>query len=101
MSPNGKLISGSLDGAIHFWDMRTGTELHRLQTRGGRILTVAWSPDGRVLASGGLDSGIPLWDAEQGTLLRELHGHRREITRLAFSPHAPLLSRGSLRHAGP
>src|SRR5947209_5780543 len=36
MSPNGKLISGSLDGVIHFWDMRTGTELHRLQTRGGR-----------------------------------------------------------------
>ena len=99
MSPNGKLVSGSYDGAIHFWDRRTGTQLSRLQTQGGRILTIAWSTDGRLLASGGQDAVIRLWDAEQGTLLQELHGHRDQVCKLVFAPQTPLLASGSFDQA--
>src|SRR5947208_3805716 len=85
-SPNGKLMSGSYDGAMHLWDLRTGTQLSRPQTRGGGILTLAWSTDGHLLASGGLDSVIRLWDAEQGALLQELHGQRDQVNKPAFAP---------------
>jgi WD40 repeat protein/transcriptional regulator with XRE-family HTH domain len=95
ISPTGKLLSGSYDGAMHVWELRTGTHLARLDTRGGAILTVAWSRDGRLLASGGGDAVIQLWDAEQGTLLRELPGHREPVCTLAFAPDTSLLASGS------
>src|SRR5947208_6368144 len=94
-SPNGKLMSGSYDGAMHLWDLRTGTQLSRPQTRGGGILTLAWSTDGHLLASGGLDSVIRLWDAEQGALLQELHGQRDQVNKPAFAPATTLLASGS------
>ncbi len=101
MSPGEKLVSGSYNGAIHVWDLRTGKHLFRLHTLGGTILTVARSPDGRLLASGGMDAVIRLWDAEQGTLLQELPGHSGWVCALAFAPGlaASLLASGSLDQA--
>ena len=52
----------------------------------GSVLSVAFSPDGRVLASGGHDSRVRLWDVERGTLLAELQGHTAEVHAVAFSP---------------
>jgi WD40 repeat protein/transcriptional regulator with XRE-family HTH domain len=95
IGPNGKLVSGSYDGAIHFWALRTGTHLQSLHTQGGPLLAVAWSTNGRLLASGGLDAVIRLWDAEQGTRLWELPGHRAPVCTLAFAQEAPLLASGS------
>jgi WD40 repeat protein/transcriptional regulator with XRE-family HTH domain len=95
ISPTGKLLSGSYDGAMHVWELRTGTHLAHLDTRGGAILTVAWSKDGHLLASGGGDAVIRLWDSEQGTLLRELPGHCEPVCTLAFAPDTSLLASGS------
>ncbi len=98
ISPSGKLVSGSSDGAIHIWDLHTGRLLARLQAPGGRILTLAWSANGRLLASGGNDAVIRIWDVEQEMLLRELHGHREWVCTLAFAPgpDSSLLASGSL-----
>src|SRR5947208_8524880 len=41
----------------------------------GRVRSVAFSPDGRLLASGSEDRTIKLWDAATGTNLRTLYGH--------------------------
>ena len=95
-APNGMLMSGSYDGFLHFLRPGTITQRPPLQTQGGPILTIACSPDGRLLASGGLDSVIRLWDIEHGTLLKELHGHGNAISALAFAPAKSLLASGSV-----
>lgn len=51
-----------------------------------RIMTVAFSPDGRFLAGGTTDGQILLWETATGKYLRSWRGHLTLITSVAFSP---------------
>ena len=62
-------------------------------TRG--VFSVAWSPDGNVLASGSVDNTIKLWNPVTNTLLRTLTGHSKCITSVAWSPAGDVLASGS------
>jgi WD40 repeat protein len=48
--------------------------------------SVAWSPDGKLLAAGGADNQIRLLDAETGKELRRFAGHRPRTFHPAFNP---------------
>ncbi|OAI48365.1 hypothetical protein AYO44_07260 [Planctomycetaceae bacterium SCGC AG-212-F19] len=60
-------------------------------------VSIAFSPDGRVLATGGL-STIELWEAATGNRIRELTGHEGSVCSLAFSGDGKLLASGSADH---
>jgi WD40 repeat protein len=52
-SPNGsRLAAGGLTG-LKLWDGATGRELAGLPTRARMVNSVAFSPDGKLLAAGG------------------------------------------------
>jgi WD40 repeat protein len=59
------------------------------------IWSVAWSPDGRVLASGSWDNTLKLWDASSGSLLRTLQGHSSRVWSVAWSPDGRVLATSS------
>jgi WD40 repeat protein len=59
------------------------------------VNSVAFSPDGRLLASGSWDNTIRLWDAASGALLRTLEGHTNTVLSVAFSPDGRLLASAS------
>jgi WD40 repeat protein/uncharacterized caspase-like protein len=50
------------------------------------VTSVAYSPDGRLIASGSSDKTVKLWDAATGALLRTLEGHTKGVTSVAFLP---------------
>ena len=50
------------------------------------VRSVAFSPDGKLLASGSGDNTVKLWDAATGAEVRTLSGHSRWVTSVAFSP---------------
>jgi WD40 repeat protein/uncharacterized caspase-like protein len=60
----------------------------------GAVLSVAFSPDGMVLASGGDDHSIKLWEVETGRKLRTLTGHPGSVSSVAFSPDGKVLASG-------
>src|SRR6185503_20332139 len=67
-----------------------------------RVLSLAFSPDGRTLASTGFDGAgltngtITLWDLATGQPLRQtLNGHTDKVRALAFSPDGLVLASGA------
>ncbi len=57
----------------------------------GWVYSVAFSPDGKLLASGSSDQTIKLWDAATGTELRSLRGHTYNVEAVVFSRDGKLL----------
>lgn len=58
-----------------------------------RVFTVAYSPDGQLLASGGYDNNVRLWNPITGEPIGEpLAGHSNWVRRVVFSPEEELLA---------
>ncbi|WP_084658245.1 WD40 repeat domain-containing serine/threonine-protein kinase [Thermogemmatispora onikobensis] len=60
--------------------------------RNSSIYTLAWSPDGRLLASSGADGSVQIWEALSGHLLQRCDGHRGPVYGLAWSPDGQRLA---------
>jgi WD40 repeat protein len=106
-SPDGKFLVGGGsqmdpanrldDGVLILWNAETG-ERERLLTSamaGERILSLAWSGDGRWLAAGMYSGRIVLWDMGNLKPVADLDGHQDSVIGLGWSPDDTLLASNS------
>ncbi|MBH8572124.1 serine/threonine protein kinase [Nostocaceae cyanobacterium CENA369] len=98
-SPQGQLLaSASFDRTIRLW------QLAAIETAQGElpnrpcytlsgilsghtraVLTIAFSPDGKVLATGSDDNTIKLWEVNTGRLISTMFGHSWSVVAIAFT----------------
>jgi WD40 repeat protein len=90
--PKGKplLACGGYDTAVRLFDLKPAQpkELVRLAGHQQAVNSVAFSPDGKVLASGSTDATIRLWkvDGDKSEEAAKIAGDGKGISQVTFSP---------------
>ncbi|KAI9768893.1 MAG: hypothetical protein M1839_003847 [Geoglossum umbratile] len=69
--------------------------LQTLEGHSDEVNSVAFSPDGKLVASGSDDRIVKLWDTSTGVQLQTLEGHSGWVNSVAFSRDAKLVASGS------
>ncbi len=103
--PDGSMLaSGDQKGEIHFWSVSPTSGLqssHQIvdaHPENGSprwVNTVAYSPQGNLLASGGDDNKVRIWDPQSGNLIRTLDGHTNDVLDLVWAPDGSWLASAS------
>jgi WD40 repeat protein len=79
-----KFASVSSDHRVMLWGMESKTPLSIFTAHTQAVKTLAFSPDGKLLATGGDDGLIQIWDLDHRELTQTLSAHRWTISGLSF-----------------
>lgn len=88
ISPSGERLAVANRGkdTIDLWNLSTRQIEMTLTGHTSTVNTLAFSPDGLLLASGSNDRSVRLWDVRSGQMVAELREHRAPVQSVGFSP---------------
>jgi dipeptidyl aminopeptidase/acylaminoacyl peptidase len=106
-SPDGRFLAayhstGTRDPRkywVSVWETHSGIEYRRWSS--DLVASLAFHPDGNILALVKHYGEIQLWDIHTGVMIRELRGNQTRLRSLAFSPDGKILATGGYFEIGP
>jgi len=84
---SGTHIAIANESEIEIWDAGDLTIVQTLSGHTGRVLALAWSPDGTKLVAGDGDTNIIIWDISTGDTIFTYSGHDDVIADVQWSPN--------------
>lgn len=72
-----------------------GNTLYIYKGHSGLVWSVAWSPDGNLLASAGGDTTVQIWKARDGSSIYTYNGHSDTVYNVAWSPDSKRIASAS------
>jgi WD40 repeat protein/serine/threonine protein kinase len=96
-SPSRLVASGGQDKFVRLWEyggpIRPGNRLNRsLEGHTDAITSLAWAPNGKLLATGSSDTTIRIWNLEGESPVHVLLEHKQRIDALRWSPDSSRLA---------
>lgn len=76
---------GAIDDVLRIFDVATGKPLWQFAAGQNGLLSLAVSPDSRIVATGGLDKRIRLWDLREGAPMGAISAHAGVVKVLHFT----------------
>ncbi len=84
-SPNGELLALAWSDVVSLYDGKSHERVGELRGHEASVRSIAFSPDGRLVATGSRDRTARLWDLKTRRQLATLGGHAGEVYNLTFS----------------
>jgi WD40 repeat protein len=91
-SPKGSALAVASYYNVKIFETATGVATFQIEER---VLCIAFSHDGDMLACGYLDGTIRVWDVQTSSLIRSFEGHGGRISSVEFSPLGDMIVSGS------
>jgi len=76
-------------------EIATGKELMNLKGHVGKVIAVAFAPDGKRAATGSADKTVKIWNVQTGRIIVTLTGHTQAVSVVSFSPDGEEIITGS------
>ena len=79
-------LSGGADKTVRLYDASNGGELRQFAGAEGSVYSVAFHPQGQLIAGCGIDKKVRLWNVISGQPANTLAGHTDDVYRVQFNP---------------
>lgn len=79
-------------GAVQIWRISDGVLERNFTSYGAAVTSVAFSPNGQLIASGSADRSVKVWQIVNGTLVSNRLDHTQKVNEVAFSPDGQRLA---------
>ncbi len=91
-SPDGtRVVTGGQNRLAYVWDVATGREIARFESKSGQTQDATFGPDGSHIAIATLSGNIAVWDAHTARQTHQLVGHTAAVMHVQFSPKGDTL----------
>jgi len=94
-----EVVTGDDEGRVVIWPLKLGAMPRVLSETETQVNSVAFSPDGTLVAAANSDlkePAVKLWKSNTGELAHTLKGHKMMVMGVAFSPDGTAVATASL-----
>ena len=86
-SADSKLVALTNDEAGYVWSITEKKIIKKFGERSAKIVSIAFSPDGKSIATGTKEGKVQLWSFREGRQLARAHIDSEELYQIGFSPN--------------